>query len=407
MATPDLAYQDPIEKIILRSLKEGVITVECSGRIHTVNPAALQLLGLPDGNFEGRDCRDVFSDPQNTEFNSLVVKLVRKATETLHEETRYTRPDGQVIDLAVATSFLAVDECVPGLENVVVVFRDITPFKSLERVRRLAVDHLAHELKTPLAVIRASLKILAKHDSLDPKAAKDVQRMARNLDRLSNIQLTVEEILDPPQYEPRPVSVRDVVDSTLEKLRAASDHRSVSLKSDVPDLQTDILDPDIVSLVLNTLVKNGIENTPDGGEVAVEVKSVDEGILFQVRDSGVGIPFADRAFIFEGFHHTQSTDDYSSKIPFAFNAGGKGLELLRLKVLSEMHYFDISFDSARCVNLPTREDHCPGNIAACSHINSLADCARNGGTTFSVLFREQELRETYLEQQEPDSDSPV
>jgi len=407
MAIPDLAFQDPIEKIILRSLKEGVITVECSGKIHTVNPAALQILGLAEENVKGLDCRNVFHDAQNAAFNDLLVKLVRRGSETLHEETRYTRPDGQVVDLAVAASLLAVDECIPGLESMVVVFRDITPFKSLERVRRLAVDHLAHELKTPLAVIRASLEILSKHNSLDGKSTKDVQRMMRNLDRLSNIQLVVEEILDPPLYRPEPLSVATVVENKLEELRAASAQRRVSVKSHLPDLQSDVLDPHVIAIVLETLVKNAIENTPDHGEVTVAVERVEEGILLQVHDSGVGIPLADQAFIFEGFHHTQATDDYSSKRPFAFNAGGKGLELLRLKVLSEMHYFDISFESARCVYLPMREDHCPGDITACPHVRTPEDCAGSGGTTFSILFRERELRETYLEQEETAVGPPV
>lgn len=407
MAIPEQAFQDPIEKIILRSLKEGVITVECSGTIHTVNRAALQILGLAEEQVSSMNCRDVFHDPQNAEFNDLMVKLVQKSTETLHEETRYTRPDGQVVDLAVATSFLAVDECIPGLESVVVVFRDITPFKSLERVRRLAVDHLAHELKTPLAVVRASLEILSKHNSLDNASSKNMKRMARNLDRLSNIQLVVEEILDPPPYTPEPLSVANFVENKLEEIKAASGQRGVRLQSHLTDLQSDVLDPHVVSMVLETLVKNAIENTPDLGEVTVKVDRVEGGIQLSVSDTGVGIPLADQAFIFEGFHHTQSTDDYSSKRPYAFSAGGKGLELLRLKVLSEMRYFDISFESSRCVYLPMREDLCPGDISLCPHVRTPEECARSGGTTFSVLFRERELREMFLEQEEAVSGSPA
>ena len=104
---------------------------------------------------------------------------------------------------------------------------------------------------------------------------------------------------------------------------------------------------------------------------------------------------------FQGFHHTQATDDYSSKRPFAFNAGGKGLELLRLKVLSELHYFDISFESARCVYLPMHEDHCPGDVAACPHVRTPEECAGSGGTTFAVLFREKELRELTWSRSKP------
>ena len=79
---------------------------------------------------------------------------------TTHDEVPFKRSDGQIIDLSVATSFLEIDECRPGFETVVAVFRDITAFKNLERIRRRAVDHLSHELKTPLSIIAASVEML-------------------------------------------------------------------------------------------------------------------------------------------------------------------------------------------------------------------------------------------------------
>jgi two-component system phosphate regulon sensor histidine kinase PhoR len=232
-----------------------------------------------------------------------------------------------------------------------------------------------------------------------------LQRIVRNVGRLRNMQLVVEEILDPPPYRPEAMCVRVAVENMLAKLRRASAHRKVRLAADLEDLQSEILDSNILSIVLETLVKNAIENTPDGGVVTVAVRPVQEGILFQVRDTGVGIPLGDQAFIFQGFHHTQRSEDYSSKRPFEFNAGGKGLELLRLKVLSKLGYFDISFESTRCISLPTRENLCSGEIAACSHASEVQRCPENGGTTFSVLFHERELREKYVRQKGPISDS--
>ncbi len=142
-------------------------------------------------------------------------------------------------------------------------------------------------------------------------------------------------------------------------MRKAASHRSVSLISDLFPVRTDLVDKRTLSIILETLVKNAVENTPDEGTITISLQETHAGISLQVKDEGVGIPLADQSFIFEGFHHTQATDEYSSKEPFDFNAGGKGLELLRLKILSETGLFEISFESRRCRYIPTSRDHCP------------------------------------------------
>lgn len=379
---------DPIEKIILRSMNEGVITLECSGDIYTVNAAAVRILGFGDEELKGRKFAEVFlHDPANDEFTDLFVNAVYHGLVVNHAEVRFKRPDGQTADLSVATSFLQVDECLPGSETVVAVFRDITAFKNLERVRRRAVDHLSHELKTPLSIIGASVEMLGRDERPGNLRQRDLDRIKRNLNRLTNIQKLVEEILHPPAFRPRSFDVAATFERTINDIRNDAAHRSVTLTTQLESVTTDLLDPDLLGIVLRTLVKNAIEHTPDGGEVIISIGSTELGILLEVRDRGVGIPLTDQEFVFEGFHHIVETDDYSSKKPYDFNAGGKGLELLRLKTLSEAGYFGISFESTRCRYIPTSGDQCPGTISDCPHIRDIQGCRESGGTTFTVLFR--------------------
>jgi len=105
-----------------------------------------------------------------------------------------------------------------------------------------------------------------------------------------------------------------------------------------------------------------------------------------VHDYGVGIVEEDQKRIFEGFFATQETMDYSSKRPFDFNAGGKGADLLRMKIFSERYNFKIEMSSSRCGFIPTESDICPGRISACRFCNSAEDCYRSGGTTFTFTF---------------------
>ena len=156
---------DPIERIILRSMHEGVITLECNGNIHMINQSALRILGLEEAELIGQPFDEVFSqEPHNEDFKHIFTRVIHHREPTIRQEVRFKRPDGQFIDLSMATSFLEVDQCVPFLQDAVAVFRDITPLKSLERVRRRAVDHLSHELKTPLSIINASVEGLMRNN---------------------------------------------------------------------------------------------------------------------------------------------------------------------------------------------------------------------------------------------------
>ena len=382
---------DPIEAVILRSMNEGVITVECTGHINTLNSSAIQILGLDHETVIGKRFDEIFPDAEeNKALEGIFSRVVHEGVHTQNDEIRYRRPDGQSVDLAIATSYLDFNECTPGVESIVVVFRDVTAFKSIERARRKAVDHLSHELKTPLSIIGASVEVLVNNHPSTEKFIKILERIKRNLNRLTSIQTIVEQILYPPPYRPEIFPLEQRIRDVLNRIREESCHRAVVLLTEIEEIDTSSIDPNVLDIILETLVKNAIENTPDLGEITVSVRRVESGIRLEVRDTGVGIPVSDIPFVFDGFHHTQPTDEYSSKKPYCFDAGGKGLELLRLKALSETYPFDIAVESTRCRNLSGRSNHCPGDISQCSQIDNEEACRQSGGTVFSVTFHESE-----------------
>jgi two-component system phosphate regulon sensor histidine kinase PhoR len=267
-----------------------------------------------------------------------------------------------------------------------VILRDITALKSLERTMRRAVDHLSHELRTPLVIIHASVQQLNRQDLSETQKEQIIERIQRHLDRLGDLQTIVQRIVVPQKYQPQFLRVDTAIEGIIDTLRKKSAHRQVKILTRLEAIETDVIDPNMLEQVLRALVKNAVENTPDGGEIIISLTHHPMGVLLQVQDHGVGITASDREFIFDAFYHTQDTDQYSTRKPFDFNAGGKGLELMHLKILSEGGAFDISFESRRCYYLSTRLDQCCGNIASCPYISDLEGCKKSGGTTFSVLF---------------------
>ena len=103
-------------------------------------------------------------------------------------------------------------------------------------------------------------------------------------------------------------------------------------------------------------------------------------------DFGIGITKENQRHLFDGLFHTLDTELYSSKKPYDFGAGGKGLNLLRIKTYGQRFGFDISAASQRCIYLPTDRDLCPGKISECPHCKTLEECLQSGGSTFCLTF---------------------
>ena len=140
------------------------------------------------------------------------------------------------------------------------------------------------------------------------------------------------------------------------------------------------------SEVVDGLIRNAIENTPDEGKIEVNVKKRGKGVEFVVHDYGVGITEENQKRIFEGFFVARDTAAYSSKRPFDFNAGGKGADLLRMKIFSERYNFRMNMTSFRCKFIPEESDVCRGRISLCPFCNAKEGCYHSGGTAFTLLF---------------------
>lgn len=273
----------------------------------------------------------------------------------------------------------------------------------LSRVKSKALDHLSHELKTPLSVIRGNINLLKKKTSTalpSARVAPLFETLERNLNRILAIQEETDTIIRsyhevergisrgaadqgvPARAEPIPLL--PFVERMLEKIRERAAHRDICFDLGLPPEHQVAIAPEILGNILVGLLKNSVENTPDEGTIRILSERKDDRILLKVQDFGIGITEENQKSIFDGLFHTQETDLYTSGKPYDFNAGGKGLDLLKMKVCGQGFGFDLSVESRRCAHLPTDRDTCPGRISACPHCKSPEECLSSGETTFSV-----------------------
>ena len=308
--------------------------------------------------------------------------------------------------------------------------------KVLDKAKERIINHLSHELKTPLALISSVFEIISREveESDIGRLKKTIKRGKRNLNRLIELQVKIDDILNERSVEEkeRIISIIEDAASFVEELGEKSEgkieetlelisSRIESIYSveeshiekillnefldDVCDkaifsmegrdltiiknFEEDLvlnMDRDILEKVCSGLLKNAIENTPNEGVISIHAKLDDGEIRIDFHDTGIGITPQNQKMIFGGFFHTQETDLYSSKTPYAFNAGGSGSDLLRIKVFSERFGFSVDFNSTRCQFIPEDKDRCPGKISSCEHIVEKPQCISASGSTFSIMF---------------------
>ncbi len=318
----------------------------------------------------------------------------------------YTPDDQELLTTMARQAAVAIENARLHQARIEALENSKRELEQLNRAKSRALDHLSHELRTPLSVIQGSIRVLKrKTQSQNPPIVKEeiFDSLEKNLTRLSDIQQETDKIVrsyqevekgSTPGAVDMPLSSGDVesvslypfVQQALEQAKKEFAHRDLQITMEgEKDLTFDV-SPEILREMFTGLLKNAIENTPDEGMIRVVLEQKGQWVQLKVMDFGIGITKENQRHLFDGFFHTLDTELYSSKKPYDFGAGGKGLNLLRIKTYSQRFGFDISAASQRCAYLPTDRDLCPGKISECRHCKTRTDCFNSGGSTFCLTF---------------------
>jgi len=206
------------------------------------------------------------------------------------EEGRYNRPL-QVTAPHSGERVLSLQVVPYGVNQRLVLSRDVTQYKQLERMRREFVANVSHELRTPLTVVAGFLETL--RDERDPQASRHYidlmteqsQRMLRLVEDL--LTLSALESSPPPPMEEL-IEMRKLLDRLGAEARALSNgrHRIVVDGEEGIDL---VGSEKELSSAFGNLVSNAIRYTPETGTVRLRWHRTDDGAAFDVEDTGIGI----------------------------------------------------------------------------------------------------------------------
>lgn len=312
-------------RAILSGMIEGVIAMDTSQRVLFANERAARLLGFKVAEAVGQRFWELVRQPS---LQALLEQAL-VSDEPTRGELDFFGPG--VRSIGVYASRLP--QAAAG--GAILVLHDITELRHLERIRQDFVANASHELKTPLAVIMASIETLIDGAVESPKVCGPLmEQIAEQSARLESL---IEDMLTLARAESQSmdlrmtlVTVASAVADCIDRHRVRANARRQNLIADPPeDLRAVGLsiwgDEQAIACILDNLVDNALKYTNDGGTVQIRWTADDEMIQITVEDNGIGIPAKDLPRIFERFYRV---DKARSR-----RVGGTGLGLSIVKHL--------------------------------------------------------------------------
>ena len=424
---PGISYDDPERA---RHLKDARFSLDevLAGQVILSGEPVIQNDVSSNGRYPERDrkmgyvTRNLAEVPIMAEDRAIgVLCAINK------KEGKFTPRDVDRLSMLAGTVALAIEN-VRFSEDLRKAYREV---RSLNNAKDKAINHLSHELKTPLTVLSEALNLL--EDELSPIPEENwkplVAMIRRHMKRLMDIKEEVSDIIGGKDermqgmmnllldqcadflsvlsaresgavdlvgklkrhiegiFKPGTVHAEDIdpslfLSGRLGILAPDFQHRRLRIESRLERTRSIRIPPEILTKIIDGLIRNAVENTPDHGLIELSVKERGDVVVISIRDHGVGIPEDHQQRIFEGFYPTQAVTSYSTRKPFDFNAGGKGADLLRMKIFSETYGFTLAMTSTPCPFCHGDNGPCPGDTGRCPALQGGMSCDHTGGTEF-------------------------
>jgi signal transduction histidine kinase len=272
----------------------------------------------------------------------IAMSLGRFVTSTLNERISVLNRGAQ----AIARGELRTRVAIPGRDEIASLGRAFNQMadqlesaankqRQLDKLRRELIAWVGHDLRTPLASVRAIL------EALDDNLVEDIatqQRYIRTAKRdIAALSLLVDDLFEMAQIDAgglklnrQPVALSDLLSDIVESFSAQASEKRIRLDGRVtPGVDPVDCDVRLISRVLNNLISNAIRYTPAGGAIDVKAQPIANGVEVCVCDTGEGIHPEDLLHIFERFYRGEKS---RSRV-----TGGAGLGLAITKGIVEAH----------------------------------------------------------------------
>jgi two-component system phosphate regulon sensor histidine kinase PhoR len=313
---------------ILGAMLDGLAVVDDRRTVRLMNREFRRIFGLAE-NVSGGTLLELV---HNAAVDRVTVEALRRR-EPQNDSIEIARGGSEAREFEVTA--VPFGENSAELKGAVILFRDVTHFRKVEKMRRDFVANVSHELRTPLSIFRGYLETLIDDPHQPPgELLRILEVMERHSNRLNAL---VEDVLSLARLESpgmeltlSEVDLPELLHSIMrdwEKRLAAKQLKShLNFPGNLPRLRAD--ETRLQELIYN-LLDNAVKYSKPGGTVFLRAEATGDSVRISVADQGIGIPENDLPRIFERFYRADKSR--SGEHP------GTGLGLSIVKHIAQLH----------------------------------------------------------------------
>lgn len=281
---------------LIDNMQDPVIGIDEHKKVLFVNDEALSITGLKKEDFVGKLIQDVAVT--NDLVRNIIKDIIHPNTKTesepmkIYADGKESYFEKDVIDINIVPTGEQNSQFI----GQVIMLHNITPFKELDLAKTNFIGTVSHEFKTPISSIKMGLQLL-ENDKIG-NLNEDQQNLVNGIKDDTNRLLKITgELLNIAQLESgsiklniKPSEISKIVEYAIDANRAAADQKQIKFLVNIsPEVQYVLADSEKTAWVLNNLLSNAVRYSYENSDITIEVKKLDDKIIFSVTDTGQGI----------------------------------------------------------------------------------------------------------------------
>ena len=328
---------------IIRSIDDGLIVLNSELKVEEINPTAAGIFDKTPDEIKGNHLLEINKDEK-------LYNYIKQALETGSIE-KDEDPNANILTIDKGQRqqhyLFSVTPVVAGknkeaVVSMVLLLRDVTRLKELDRLKSEFVMAASHELRTPLTSMGMSISLL-KEKAIDKLDSKESELLLAADEEVQRLKALVNDLLDISKIEAGKmdiefdsVPVELIFEKAVGVLKNQAEEKAIELTyepvSDLPNIEADV---NKITWVLTNLISNSLRYTEANGFIKLSAEQAGSQIHISVADNGAGIPYEYQSRIFDKFVQVKTEKAL----------GGTGLGLAICKEVVRAHGGTIWVDS--------------------------------------------------------------
>jgi len=320
---------------ILQNMVSGVLVISENGLVEGINPEAEKIFEISWEKIKHKPYQTFL---RNYDFQESFDRILREGLRSELEFTIYYPQEKNV------KAFFAPIYGEERVEQVVIVFHDVSRLKKLEKIKSDFVANASHELRTPLTAIKGFSETLLEGALQDENVSRRfVDIIDKEADRLIHLVNTLLDLSRLEQgkkdvFKPESLFLGEILEYCYQSMQNKAKESGIILKLEIPNPEKTVLaDRNLLTQAVFNLVDNALKHSGNNGDVFLRVRYTEKEVLLEVEDKGKGIPPQETERIFERFYQVQHERPGDRK--------GTGLGLSIVKHIALLHEGTVEVES--------------------------------------------------------------